>query len=112
MCSAKTNRAVAWNNQQQEIKETVNKIPSHVAYMQDKMDKEYQEIRGKINALCNGFINTGDIFKQEFNKLTKGMWEGLRIHHGKLGSKIDSAEINIIDSIKQCIKLEFDKIKA
>eukprot|EP00957_Ditylum_brightwellii_P095526 7276166-Ditylum_brightwellii.AAC.1 len=74
------------------------------------MEKEYQQIKGSINALHTNFTNMGNIFKQEYTKLSKSMWEGLQIHHGELATKIDSAEVNITDFIEQCIKCELNKI--
>eukprot|EP00957_Ditylum_brightwellii_P043166 3271409-Ditylum_brightwellii.AAC.1 len=67
-----------------EVKELVKRMPSKVAFIQEKMDKEYQDMRWHLNALQKEFISTGDIFKQEFTKQSKNMWEGLFIHHGDL----------------------------
>eukprot|EP00957_Ditylum_brightwellii_P148115 11276851-Ditylum_brightwellii.AAC.1 len=82
MRSAETNSAVAWVDKIKEVKETVKRTPSKVAFIQDKMDKEYKDTHWHLNALQKEFISTGNIFKQEFTKLSKTMWEGLHIHHG------------------------------
>eukprot|EP00957_Ditylum_brightwellii_P146958 11188651-Ditylum_brightwellii.AAC.1 len=43
MHSAETNCTVVWADEMKEVKETVERTPSKVAFIQDKMDKEYED---------------------------------------------------------------------
>eukprot|EP00957_Ditylum_brightwellii_P075215 5715850-Ditylum_brightwellii.AAC.1 len=56
MHSAETNHVVAWAYKMKEVKEMVKRTFSKVAFIQDKMDKEYRDTCRHLNALQKEFI--------------------------------------------------------